>query len=474
MTTPLPDVSDIEQQTIKRVTRRMIPFLVLLFVVAFLDRNNVGFAALRMNEDIGISQTIYGLGAGIFFLGYFMFEVPSNILLHRYGARVWIARIMVTWGIIAGAMGFLQTPVHFVSLRVLLGIAEAGFFPGVIYLLSLWFPSRYRARMIASFYLGVPIAQIIGAPLSVGLMEMGDAWGFVGWRLMYIVEAVPAVILGVVCYFYLTDHPADAHWLTDKQRSWLINTLAQEERNKPLVVGVQPTKGQMIRKALCNRQVWLLALVYFGITSGSNAMNFFMPTVLASFRGTFGLEIGLMQNGLITAIPYAVAAVAMIWWSRRSDRLQERPRPVRHRPRPHHRHPLRGSRCGDDLVEPSFGSPAGTSLACRWCRHARGGVDCRGTVAQPAVDHRDRLHSAGNGRVQRDQRVLGRPRASADRRRRGRGHWPDQLHRQPQRLYRPLPDRLPVHRDRQLHPGLYGDCCTGRPGWSGHGADAAQ
>ena len=323
-TTPLPDVSDIEQQTIKRVTQRMIPFLVLLFVVAFLDRNNVGFAALRMNEDIGISQTIYGLGAGIFFLGYFMFEVPSNILLHRYGARVWIARIMVTWGIIAGAMGFLQTPVHFVSLRVLLGIAEAGFFPGVIYLLSLWFPSRYRARMIASFYLGVPIAQIIGAPLSVGLMEMGDAWGFVGWRLMYIVEAVPAVILGVVCYFYLTDHPADAHWLTDKQRNWLINTLAQEERNKPLVVGVQPTKGQMIRKALCNRQVWLLALVYFGITSGSNAMNFFMPTVLASFRGTFGLEIGLMQNGLITAIPYAVAAVAMIWWSRRSDRLQER------------------------------------------------------------------------------------------------------------------------------------------------------
>ena len=324
MTIPLTDVSDIEQQTIKRVTKRMIPFLVLLFVVAFLDRNNVGFAALRMNADIGISQTIYGLGAGIFFLGYFMFEVPSNILLHRYGARVWIARIMVTWGIIAGAMGFLQTPVHFISLRVLLGIAEAGFFPGVIYLLSLWFPSRYRARMIATFYLGVPIAQIVGAPLSVGLMELGDAWGFVGWRLMYIVEAVPAVILGVVCFFYLTDRPADAHWLTDEQRNWLINTLEQEERSKPLVVGVQPTKGQMIRKALANRQVWLLALVYFGITSGSNAMNFFMPTVLASFRESFGLEIGLMQNGLITAVPYAVAAVAMIWWSRRSDRLQER------------------------------------------------------------------------------------------------------------------------------------------------------
>lgn len=324
MITPHPDVSDIEQQTIKRVTRRLIPFLVLLFVVAFLDRNNVGFAALRMNEDIGISQTIYGLGAGIFFLGYFIFEVPSNILLHRFGARIWLARIMVTWGIIAGAMGFLQTAGHFITLRVLLGIAEAGFFPGVIYLLSLWFPSRYRARMIASFYLGVPIAQILGAPLSVGLMQFGDTWGVVGWRLMYIVEAVPALILGVVCYFYLTDRPADAHWLTAEQRQWLIKTLDEEERSKPLVVGVQPTKGQMIRKALASRQVWMLALVYFGITSGSNAMNFFLPTVLASFRASFGLEIGLMQNGLITAVPYAVAAVAMIWWSRRSDRLQER------------------------------------------------------------------------------------------------------------------------------------------------------
>ncbi len=324
MITSHPDITDIEKQTIKRVTKRLIPFLILLFVVAFLDRNNVGFAALRMNDDIGISQTIYGLGAGIFFLGYFIFEVPSNVLLHRFGARVWLARIMVTWGIIAGAMGFLQTAGHFITLRVLLGIAEAGFFPGVIYLLSLWFPARYRARMIATFYLGVPIAQVIGAPLSVGLMQVGDAVGMVGWRLMYIAEAVPAIILGVVCYFYLTDRPADAHWLTDEQRAWLMNTLEQEERAKPLVVGMQPTKWQMIRRALASRQVWMLALVYFGITSGSNAMNFFLPTVLASFRASFGLEIGLMQNGLITAVPYAVAAVAMIIWSRRSDRLQER------------------------------------------------------------------------------------------------------------------------------------------------------
>lgn len=324
MITPHPEVTELERLTIKRVTRRLVPFLILLFVVAFLDRNNVGFAALRMNDDIGISQTIFGLGAGIFFLGYFLFEVPSNILLHRFGARVWLARIMVTWGIIAGLMGFLQTAGHFITLRVLLGIAEAGFFPGVIYLLSLWFPARYRARMIATFYLGVPIAQVLGAPLSVGLMQLGDVIGVVGWRLMYIAEAVPAIILGVVCFFYLTDRPADAHWLTAEQRTWLMDTLDAEERAKPLVVGRQPSKAQMVRKALGSRQVWLLALVYFGITSGSNAMNFFMPTVLASFRASFGLEIGLMQNGLITAIPYALAAVAMIWWSRRSDRLQER------------------------------------------------------------------------------------------------------------------------------------------------------
>ena len=319
-----PEISDLEKQTISRVTKRLIPFLILLFVVAFLDRNNVGFAALKMNADIGISQAVFGLGAGIFFLGYFLFEVPSNVMLHRFGARVWIARIMVTWGIIAGAMGLLQTTGHFITLRFLLGIAEAGFFPGVIYLLSLWFPARYRARMIATFYLGVPIAQVIGGPLSVGLIQIGDAYGMVGWRLMYFAEAVPAIILGVVCYFYLTDRPADAHWLTHEQRTWLMDTLEAEERAKPLVVGVQPTKWQMIKKALGNRQVWMLALVYFGITSGSNAMNFFLPSVLQSFRASFGLELGLMQNGLITAIPYALAAVAMILWSRRSDRLQER------------------------------------------------------------------------------------------------------------------------------------------------------
>ena len=322
-----PAASPLEMQTVARVRRRLVPFLALLFIVAFLDRTNVGFAALRMNQDVGISTSIYGLGAGIFFLGYFIFEVPSNIFLHRFGARVWIARIMVTWGIVAGAMGFLHTPTHFIVLRFLLGLAEAGFFPGVIYLLSLWFPARYRAQMVAGFYLGVPISQVIGAPLSVGLIALGEHYGISGWRLMYIAEAVPAVLLGVVSWLYLSDRPSEARWLTDEQRAWLVKRLADEEASKPLVTGKYGLNGnssQQVRAVLKSPVVWAMAFCYFGITSGSNALNFFFPTVLQSFKQSFGLDVGLVQTGFITAIPYAFAAVAMIYWSRRSDRLQER------------------------------------------------------------------------------------------------------------------------------------------------------
>jgi MFS family permease len=260
----------------------------------------------------------------VFFLGYFIFEVPSNLMLHRFGARIWIARIMVTWGIIASVMGFLHTSTHFVVLRALLGAAEAGFFPGVIYLLSLWFPARYRAQVIAGFYLGVPISQVLGAPLSVGLIQLGDHLGYTGWRVMYFLEGLPAILLGVVCFFYLSDKPSEARWLTDAQREWLMNTLAAEEAAKPLVVDGGMTHGAQIRAVIKNPRVWLMAFGYFGITSGSNAMNFFFPSVLQSFQSSFGVKIGLLQNGLITAIPYALSAVAMVYWSRRSDRLQER------------------------------------------------------------------------------------------------------------------------------------------------------
>ena len=317
-------VSALEEQTIKRISKRIIPFLVILFVMAFLDRTNIGFAALHMNDAIGITQTIFGLGAGIFFLGYFIAEVPSNILLHRFGARIWIARIMITWGIIAAMMGFIQNGTQFIVLRFLLGIAEAGFFPGVIFYLTLWFPARYRARVFASFYLGLPIAQIIGAPISVGLMQWGNTIGYEGWRLMYILEGIPSIILGIVCLKYLTNTPKEAQWLSTEQRTWLMNTLEREEREKEKTEDSNLTKGEMIKQVFKNPLVWIMAMVYFGITSGSNAMFFFLPSVLESFRNTFGMEITLIQNGMLTAIPYAFAAVGMILWSRRSDRKQER------------------------------------------------------------------------------------------------------------------------------------------------------
>lgn len=317
-------VSALEEQTIKRISKRIIPFLVILFVMAFLDRTNIGFAALHMNDAIGITQTIFGLGAGIFFLGYFIAEVPSNILLHRFGARIWIARIMITWGIIAAMMGFIQNGTQFIVLRFLLGIAEAGFFPGVIFYLTLWFPARYRARVFATFYLGLPIAQIIGAPISVGLMQWGNTIGYEGWRLMYILEGIPSVILGIICLKYLTNTPKEAQWLSTEQRTWLMKTLEREEREKEKAEDSNLSKGEIIKQVFKNPLVWIMAMVYFGITSGSNAMFFFLPSVLESFRNTFGMEITLIQNGMLTAIPYAFAAVGMILWSRRSDRKQER------------------------------------------------------------------------------------------------------------------------------------------------------
>jgi MFS transporter, ACS family, tartrate transporter len=318
------NISALEEQTVQRVKKRIIPFLVILFIMAFLDRTNIGFAALHMNEALGITQTIFGLGAGIFFLGYFIAEVPSNVLLHKFGARIWIARIMITWGIIAALMGLITTGTQFIVLRFLLGVAEAGFFPGVIFYLTLWFPARYRARVFASFYLGLPIAQIIGAPVSVGLMQWGDSIGYEGWRLMYILEGIPSIILGIICLKYLTNNPKEATWLTPKQRDWLMTTLEREERAKLKSEDQNISKGVIIKQVFKNPLVWIMAIIYFGITSGSNAMFFFLPSVLESFRNTFGMEITLMQNGLLTAIPYAFAAVGMILWSRRSDKKQER------------------------------------------------------------------------------------------------------------------------------------------------------
>jgi ACS family tartrate transporter-like MFS transporter len=312
----------LEKSAVTKIKRRLISFLALLMVVNFIDRTNVGFAAMRMSRDIGLSPANYGLGAGIFFVGYFLFEVPSNLALYRFGARRWLARIMISWGIVAMLMAAIQNTTQFVALRVLLGVAEAGFYPGIIYFVSTWVPARHRAEVIALFYLGVPIAQVIGAPLSSGLIELGDATGLSGWRIMYLVEGIPAVALGVAALFFLTDRPADAAWLSAGERQWLIAELAAEEHSKSHEAA--PSAWLQLRDALANRHVAALALIYFGITSGSNAMNFFLPSILQGFAGSSGGHISLLAAGVLTAIPYAIAAAAMVLWSRHSDRRDER------------------------------------------------------------------------------------------------------------------------------------------------------
>jgi MFS transporter, ACS family, tartrate transporter len=315
MNASIPERSELERATIGRITRRLLPLLALLFVVNFLDRTNVSFAALSMSNDLKMSPATYGLGAGIFFIGYFLCEVPSNIALHHFGARRWLARIIISWGVVAMLMASIRNEWHFLGLRVLLGIAEAGFYPGVIYFLSLWFPARYRARMAALFYLAVPIAQVIGAPMATGLIAMGDSIGVVGWRLMFLAEGLPAILLGAVVLAWLTDRPSEANWLSAEQRLWLSKELLHESSSNGAVGG---GTWRQLRQAISNPHVLALALIYFGITLGSNSMNFFLPSILQTYH------LSSAASGLLTAIPYAIAAVAMILWSRHSDRSRER------------------------------------------------------------------------------------------------------------------------------------------------------
>jgi ACS family tartrate transporter-like MFS transporter len=292
---------------------------VLLYLVNYLDRVNVGFAALRMNADLGLSSAAYGLGAGLFFIGYFFFEVPSNVVLHKVGARLWIARIMITWGLVASATAFVQGEVSFYVVRVLLGIAEAGFFPGVLLYLTYWFPRAERARIVALTFLAVPLASVIGSPLSTVLIQHGDGLlGFdAGWRFMFFVEGLPALALGVAVLFLLPSRPSSARWLTSSEATALEEHLAAEDARE---VGSEvPT-----RQALTDPRVLALSVVYFGIVFGLYVLAFFLPQVIAGFQEQFGTTFSLLQVGLVTAVPYAFAAVAMVLWARHSDRTGER------------------------------------------------------------------------------------------------------------------------------------------------------
>lgn len=307
------------RRVVAKTARRLIPLMALLYFINYVDRVNVGFAALTMNADLGLTATVFGLGAGLFFLGYFVFEVPSNLALHRFGARLWITRIVVSWGLVAAAMGFVQGPTSFFVVRVILGIAEAGFFPGMILYLTYWFPRRDRARMTSLFYAALPLSTVLGAPLSTLLIRYGDGvFGLAGWRFMYIVEGLAAVALGFLAYKFLTDRPEKARWLSEEERAWLTRTIAAEDD-----AAASGHKVGALR-ALMHPRVLLLSLIYFGIVFGLYVVGFFLPQIVQGFQTAAGTKFGLVEVGLITAVPYAVATVAMLLWSRHSDRTGER------------------------------------------------------------------------------------------------------------------------------------------------------
>jgi MFS family permease len=304
--------------TIRRVGLRLVPYLALLYFVNYLDRVNIGFAGPSgMNRELALSATAFGLASGIFFVGYLLLEVPSNLALHRFGARRWIARILLTWGIIATVMAFVPNAGWLFVLRFLLGVAEAGFFPGIILYLTYWFPRAERARIVAWFMVAIPISSAIGSTVSALLISAGHGvFGLSGWRFMFLVEGVPSILLAVATWFVLTDRPRDAAWLTAEQRDWLASTMDAEES------GSGHRHGW--RGSLTSGRVWALSLVYFGIVYGLYALGFFLPTIISGFQQQYGVKYSVVERGLINSVPYVIGAVAMVLWARHGDRTRER------------------------------------------------------------------------------------------------------------------------------------------------------
>jgi MFS family permease len=299
---------------VRRAGRRLIPLLILLYFVNYLDRVNIGFAGPNgMNSELGLSATMFGVAAGVFFIGYLLLEVPSNLLLHRFGARRWIARILVTWGIVATVMAFTPNATTLIVLRFLLGVAEAGFFPGIILYLTYWFPAAQRARMTAWFMTAIPISTALGAVVSSLVIEHGHGlWGLSGWRVMFLVEGIPAILLAVVVWFFLTDRPSAASWMPADEREALERAVAAEGET------VAEEGPRSVLGALRSPRVLALSWVYFGVVYGLYALGFFLPTIVKGFAAQYGTAFTTVQQGLITAIPYAVGLVVMILWTRRS------------------------------------------------------------------------------------------------------------------------------------------------------------
>lgn len=305
-------VREIAVRTRRRITRRLMPFLICLFMVAFLDRVNVSYAALEMTKDLNFNPEIFGFGAGIFFFGYFLFEIPGTLLVETWSARKWLARIIISWGILAVLMGFIQNSTQFYIARFLLGAAEAGFFPGVIVYLSHWFRYQDRAKAVAMFMAAIPISSILGAPLS-GLV-LGINWfGLAGWRWVFILEAIPAIILGIATIFYLTDQPKDAKWLAEDEREWISAELLREKEIK------KAQRHFSVWEAFRHRNVLFLAAGYFCAVTSVYGFNFWLPTILKGLSGYTNLQVSA-----IAALPYCAGLIAMlvVGWS--SDRTRER------------------------------------------------------------------------------------------------------------------------------------------------------
>ena len=306
------DNDALEKETMRRVIWRILPFLVVSYLVSIIDRGNIGMAALQMNEDLGLSKAAFGFASSLYFVAYFIFEVPSNLAMQKVGARLWLPRIMISWGVVSMCMALVQNTTSLYIVRFLLGAAEAGFFPGVVLYLTWWIPSRYRARIIASFMVAIPLANFIGSPLS-GLILTLDGWfGLRGWHLLFIIEGLPAVLLGIAAFFILRDRPHQAGWLNERQKAWLENTL-QAERQQQKQIGHIST-WQLLK----HRQIWLMALIYAGASSAGTTLSVWSPQLLKSFH------LDNLTTGLLNAIPYGLASVLMIVWGRSSDRTNER------------------------------------------------------------------------------------------------------------------------------------------------------
>ena len=303
--------SDIEKRTLLKITLRIVPFVMLLYFIAFIDRVNIGFAALEMNKDLGFSSSVYGFGAGVFFLGYFLFEIPSNLILHKIGARIWIARVMITWGLVSGAMIFVKGAHSFYALRFLLGVAEAGFFPGIILYLSYWFPERQRAAATSLFMAAAPLSTALGSPVSGALLGLHGLYGLAGWQWMFVLEAVPALVLGVAVLFVLTDRPEKALWLAAEERRWLVGVMNAESASRD-AGSHSPWAG------LTDLRVLALSLVYFGTSAGLYTLGLWAPQIIKSFG------MSNMQTGWLNAIPAVLSVVGMVLWARHSDRTGER------------------------------------------------------------------------------------------------------------------------------------------------------